>query len=272
MHDDTYLTAQFDAHHERLRAVARRMLGGSRETEEALAQARAGLAGGAGIREWLVASVGRTCVRRLQGRATGQEAAAAPAGGTEPGPSAAPDGVDAVWLAFLVVLDALGPGERLAYVLHDLFGLPLDDTARITGTAPEEAGRLARAARRRVRGAPAGGDPARQRAVVGLFLAAARARDPRALAAVLDPDVVAFSEHGPLHGAPAVAEGAAAFARPGRATRPALVDGATGVVAFAGGRPVAAMAFTLRGDRITALDITAGEDRVRGLELVFPDA
>ncbi|MEV8625457.1 RNA polymerase subunit sigma-70 [Streptomyces sp. NPDC051079] len=261
MHDETsYLTAQFDAHHEQLRALARRMLGTSREAEEVLAQARAELGGGAGIREWLVSSVGRTCVRRLQGRA-----------GAEPVAPDAPDGPDPVWLALLVVLEALEPGERLAYVLHDLFGLPLDDTARITGDTPEEAGRLARAARRRVRGARAGGDPARQRAVVELFLTAARARDARALAAVLDPEVVAFSERGPVHGAPAVAEGAAAFARRDRVTRPALVDGAIGVVAFAGGRPVSAVAFTLRGDRIVALDITTGEERVRGLDLTFPD-
>ncbi|MFC8509086.1 DUF4440 domain-containing protein [Streptomyces sp. NPDC057411] len=269
MQDDTFLTAQFDAHHEQLRAVARRMLGTSRDTEEVLAQTRAELGGGAGagVREWLVAAVGRTCVRRLQGRA-----GAAGAGAVHDGSGGGREPVDPVWLAFLVVLEALGPGERLAYVLHDLFGLPLDDTARITGRSPAEAGRLARAGRRRVRGAGAGGDPARQRAVVERFLAAARARDPRALAAVLDPEVVAFSQHGPVHGAPAVAEGAAAFARAGRATRPALVDGAIGVVAFAGGRPVSAVAFTLRADRIVALDITTGEERVRALDLTFPDA
>lgn len=262
MHDDTFLSAQFDAHRERLLAVARRMLGPSADADEVLAQARAELGGAAGIQEWLVASVGRTCVRRLQGRA-----------GAEPAAPAAPDGVDPVWLALLVVLETLGPDERLAYVLHDLFGLPLDDAARLTGATPEEAGRLARAARRRVRGArPAGGDPARQRAVVELFLTAARARDPRTLAAVLDPEVVAFSERGPVHGAPAVAEGATVFARGAGVTRPALVDGAIGVVAFAEGRPVSAVAFTLRGDRIVALDITTGEERVRGLELTFPDA
>ncbi|MEV7280142.1 RNA polymerase subunit sigma-70 [Streptomyces sp. NPDC093111] len=265
MHDETScLTARFDAHHEQLRAVARRMLGTSGGAEEALAQARAELGGGAGIRAWLLVSVGRACVRRLQGRA-----------GAEPRAADAPDGPDPVWLALLVVLEALEPGERLAYVLHDLFGLPLDDTARITGDTPEEAGRLARAARRRVRGARPSrpdGDPARRRAVVERFLTAARARDARALAAVLDPEVVAFSERGPVHGAPAVAEGAAAFARRGRVTRPALVDGAVGAVAFADGRPVSAVAFTLRGDRIVALDITTGEERVRGLVLTFPDA
>ncbi|MFF0752263.1 nuclear transport factor 2 family protein [Streptomyces sp. NPDC004267] len=290
----TALAARFDAEEERLRAVARRMLGGYGEVDGVLAQARAGV--GDGVREWLDSVVGRACVRRLQGRVDAEPPGPARPSGkvdteppgparpsgkvdTEPPGPARPSGeVDAVWLALLVVLDALGPAERLAYVLHDLFGLPLDDTARITGTAPEEAGRLARAARRRVRGGGPGGgrpggDPARQRALVESFLAAARARDPRALAALLHPDVVAHSPHGTAHGPAAVAENAAtAFARTAPATtRPALIDGAIGVVAFAAGRPVAAVAFTLHGDRIVALDITTGEQGVRGLALTFPD-
>ncbi|MBT2442730.1 RNA polymerase subunit sigma-70, partial [Streptomyces sp. ISL-36] len=94
----------------------------------------------------------------------------------------------------------------------------------------------------------------------------------RALAAVLDPEVVAYAEAGPVHGAPAVAEGAAAFARLAGVARPALVDGATGVVAFRDGQLVSAVAFTLRGDRIVALDITTSAERLRALDLVFPDS
>ncbi|MFC9340564.1 sigma factor-like helix-turn-helix DNA-binding protein [Streptomyces sp. NPDC057020] len=172
------------------------------------------------------------------------------------------------------MLESLGAEERLAYVLHDVFGLPSHETARITGRSPEEVARLARGARERVRGhgaAPTEGAGARQRAVVDLFLAAARARDARTLAAVLDPDVVAHSERGPVHGAPAVAEGAAAFARFADAARPALVDGAVGAVAFVDGRPVSAVAFTLRGDRIVTVSVTTGEARVRALDLVFSD-
>ncbi|MCX5389622.1 DUF4440 domain-containing protein [Streptomyces sp. NBC_00094] len=183
-------------------------------------------------------------------------------------------GVDSVWLALLVVLESLGSQERLAYVLHDLFGLPPHETARITGGSPVDAARLARRVRERVRGGGAArtkGDPGRQRAVVERFLAAARARDARALAAVLDPDVVAYGEHGPVHGAPAVSEAAAAFARLADVARPALVDGAVGLVAFGAGGPVAAVAFTLRQDRIVVLDIATGENRVRALDLAFPD-
>ncbi|WP_241847641.1 hypothetical protein [Streptomyces sp. CB02009] len=172
------------------------------------------------------------------------------------------------------MLESLGVEERLAYVLHDVFGLPSHETARITGRSPEEVARLARGARERVRGhgaAPTAGAAARQRAVVDLFLAAARARDARTLAAVLAPDVVAHSERGPVHGAPAVAEGAAAFARFADVARPALVDGAVGAVAFVDGRPVSAVAFTLRGDRIVTVSVTTGEARVRALDLVFSD-
>ncbi|MFJ7067279.1 hypothetical protein [Streptomyces sp. NPDC101115] len=117
------------------------------------------------------------------------------------------------------------------------------------------------------------GDPARDRAVVDVFLSAVHHRDPRVLAAVLHPEAVARSEHGTAVGAPAVADGAAsALSRhAGRAARPALVGGALGAVAFDDGRPVTAVAFTLREGRIAELAITTGEDRVQALGLRFPE-
>ncbi|MFF3840590.1 sigma factor-like helix-turn-helix DNA-binding protein [Streptomyces sp. NPDC001930] len=277
MHDDTFpaaLAGRFDAHEEQLRRVALRMTGSEAEAEEALAAVRAGLGrdDGASARGWLTALVARECVR---GRGVGEGPArrgAAGAGAGGRGGDA--NGGESVWLALFLVLESLGAEERLAYVLHDVFGLPSYETARITGDSPEEVARLARRARERVRGhgtARTEGGIGRQRAVVDLFLAAARARDARTLAAVLDPDVVAHSERGPVHGAPAVAEGAAAFARFADVARPALVDGAVGAVAFVDGRPVSAVAFTLRRDRIVTVSVTTGEDRVRALDLVFSD-
>ncbi|MEU3748811.1 MULTISPECIES: sigma factor-like helix-turn-helix DNA-binding protein [Streptomyces] len=283
MHDDMFLTAlarRFDADQELLRGLALHMTGSRAEADDVLAAARAELGrDGAGVlRAWLAAHVGLACARGLRER---MEGAGRPGGGGSavgdggrgqaPG---VPDGVDSVWLALLVALEALGAEERLAYVLHDLFGLPPEETARVTGGSPVEVARHARHVRERMRGggaARAGGGPGRQRAVVERFLAAARARDARALAAVLAPDVVAYSERGPVHGAPAVAEAAAAFARLTRVARPALVDGSVGLVAFAAGVPVSAVAFALRHDRIAVLDITTGEDRVRALDLAFPD-
>ncbi|MFE6820575.1 RNA polymerase subunit sigma-70 [Streptomyces sp. NPDC057677] len=284
MHDDTLpaaLAGRFDAHEEQLRRVALRMTASEAEAAEALAAVRAGLGrdDGAPVRAWLTALVTRECLRARRGRrATEGRGAASGRGGGSESTAIVSGGSggrgESLWLALFLVLESLGAEERLAYVLHDVFGLPSHETARITGGSPEEVARLARAARERVRGhgaAPTEGAGARQRAVVDLFLAAARARDARTLAAVLDPDVVAHSERGPVHGAPAVAEGAAAFARFADVARPALVDGAVGAVAFVDGRPVSAVAFTLRGDRIVTVSITTGEARVRALDLVFSD-
>ncbi|MFD8977361.1 DUF4440 domain-containing protein [Streptomyces sp. NPDC059593] len=278
MHDDTLLTALtrcFDADREELRGVALRMTGSAAEAEEALAAARAelGREGAVAVRAWLAGRVGQACVRGLQERAAAGRTGSGAVGGGGPAPGVR-GGVDAVWLALLVVLESLGAEERRAYVLHDLFGLPPYETARVTGGSPVDAARLARRVRERIRGggaARAGGDPGRQRAVVERFLAAARARDARALAAVLAPDAVAYSAGGPVHGAPAVAEAAASFARLADVARPALVDGSVGLVVFAAGVPVSAVAFALRNDRIAVLDITTGEDRVRALDLAFPD-
>ncbi|GHG15794.1 sigma factor-like helix-turn-helix DNA-binding protein [Streptomyces zaomyceticus] len=308
MYDDTFpnaLTGRFDADEERLRRVALRMMGSRGAAEDVLATVRAGLGrhDGASVRVWLTALVGQECVRGLQERRSGGAGGPGPAtrgagaeggaaGGTagrtgagevgrvdvgevgrveDPADGAA---IEAVWLALFFVLESLGAEERLAFVLHDVFGLPSYETARITGGSPGKVARLAGRARGRVRGAGADrteGDVGRQRAVVERFLAAARARDAPGLAAVLDPDVVAWSEQGPVHGAPAVAEGAAAFARLADVSRPALVDGAVGAVAFVDGRPVSAVAFTLRRDRIVTLSLTTGEERVRALDLAFPD-
>ncbi|MFE9137297.1 sigma factor-like helix-turn-helix DNA-binding protein [Streptomyces sp. NPDC007355] len=281
MPDDTFLTALtgcFDAHEEQLRRVALRMTGSPPEAEAALAAARADLEredGSASVRAWLTALVGRECVRGLQERRVGGAGAGGAGEGsvTDTGGGVDGGGGGFVWLALFVALENLGADERLVYVLHDVFGLPPHETARITGGSPEAVTRLARRARERIRGggtARSEGDERRQRVVVGRFLTAARARDARTLAAVLDPDVIAWSEHGPVHGAPAVAERAAAFARFAEATRPALVDGAVGAVAFVAGRPVSALAFTLRQDRIVALSVTTGEDRIRALDLAFP--
>ncbi|MER5309753.1 sigma factor-like helix-turn-helix DNA-binding protein [Streptomyces sp. NPDC002773] len=280
MPDDTFLTAltgRFHAHEEQLRRMALRMTGSQAEAEAALTAARARLEREDGS-AWLTALVGRECVRGLQTRRVRGRAG----GGDGPGEdyrSALGDGpgesrVGSLWLALFVVLESLTADERVVYVLHDVFGLPPHETARITGGSPAAVTRLARRARERIRGGGAvrtEGEEGRQRAVVDRFLAAARARDARTLAAVLDPDVIAWSERGPVHGAPAVAEGAAAFARFADVTRPALVEGAVGAVAFVAGRPVSAVAFILREDRIVALSVTTGEHQVRALDLTFRD-
>jgi len=179
---------------------------------------------------------------------------------------------DSVGLALLVVLDRLTPAERLAFVLHDMFGLPFEDIAAIVGRTSAAARQLASRARRRVRGAeipqPAP-DLARQRQVVNAFYAAARTGGFDALVQVLDPDVVLRTDFGATR-PPTVARGAATVAGQARAPRggqlrPALVNGMIGAVITQDGQPYSIMAFTVAGDKIVRIDILRDPDRVHRL-------
>jgi hypothetical protein len=168
---------------------------------------------------------------------------------------------DAVGIALQVVLDALSPAERLAFVLHDMFGVPFDEIAALVERSPAATRQLASRARRRIRDAAPPPDPdlARQRAVVEAYFAAAREGDLDALVAVLDPDVVARA-HGrtgvsELRGAEKVARGAMMARRWAPFVRPALVNGAAGAVAFDGDRPFAILAFTVVDGRAVTIDI-----------------
>jgi hypothetical protein len=185
---------------------------------------------------------------------------------------------EGVGLALLVVLDTLAPAERVAFVLHDTFGVPFEEIAGIVGRSPTAARQLASRARRRVRLAATAPDAdlARQRAVVDAFLAAARDGDFDALVAVLDPDVVLRGDRAAVpagtarefRGARRVAEQALTHARRrGRFGHPALVNGAPGVVVAPRGRPVTVIAFTVRGSRTIEIDVIADPERLRQLDL-----
>ena len=182
---------------------------------------------------------------------------------------------DSVGIALMIVLQTLSPAERLAFVLHDLFAVPFDEIAPILGRTSASTRQLASRARRRVEGAApaADTDPARKREVVDAFLTASRGGDFDALLAVLDPDVVARSDGGTLRpsllrrGAQEVASQAITFARIAEAARPVLINGSPGVVSVADGRVVSVMAFTIRGGRITALDILTDPERLAGIDI-----
>jgi RNA polymerase sigma-70 factor (ECF subfamily) len=193
---------------------------------------------------------------------------------------------DSVGLALLVVLDTLEPAERLAFVLHDMFAVPFDEIAPLVGRSPAAARKLASRARRRVQGAAtvsdadatvSDADAARQRELVGAFLAAARGGDIDALLAVLDPDVVVRSDIAPMgasgvvRGAATVAEQALAFSRRAQFARRALVNGTPGLVAVAHGRPLAVLAFTIARGRIVEVDIVSDPARLRQLDLAGLD-
>jgi RNA polymerase sigma-70 factor (ECF subfamily) len=231
---------------------------------------------------WLTTVVGRVCLDMLRSRVARREE---PLGFHLPdpvvtgpeqeasGPEQAAEVADSVGLALLVVLDTLSPPERLAFVLHDLFGVPFEEVGPIVGRSADAAKMLASRARRRVRGAaPApGADVRRQRRVVDAFLAAARGGDFDALVAVLDPDVVLRSDGGAtrpssiIRGAATVAGNALLFSQTASTARPVLVNGAPGIMAFVEGRPISLMAFTVVDDRIVAIDVLGDQDRLREL-------
>jgi RNA polymerase sigma-70 factor (ECF subfamily) len=183
---------------------------------------------------------------------------------------------DSVGLALLVVLETLTPAERLSFVLHDMFGMPFEEIAPIVDRTPAAARQLASRARRRVRGATPKPDPdlAQQRKVVGAFLAASRSGDFDALLAVLDPDVVLRIDGGgvPPHARPPVV-GAQAVARQlleraptfARFARPALVNGAAGLVVAPGAKPISVVGLTVVDGRIVAIDIIADPQKLDGL-------
>jgi RNA polymerase sigma factor (sigma-70 family) len=271
------LAEQFEQARPHLQAVAYRMLGSAGEAEDAVQEAwlrlsRSDAAAIENLRAWLTTVVGRVCLDALRARRAQREEAY---GDGLPEPVVIDEEADpqheavlaeSVGLALLVVLETLSPAERLAFVLHDMFAVPFDEIAGIVGRSPEATRQLASRARRRVRGAApvAETDLARQREVVDAFLAASRAGDFEGLIAVLDPDVVFRVDTAPA-GEPMVVSGAESVARRVLARgsrlapfgRPAIVNGAAGVVVARGERAVAAVGFTVVDGRIAAIDVVA---------------
>jgi RNA polymerase sigma-70 factor (ECF subfamily) len=308
--DDELLAERFEGNRARLRAMAYRMLGSASDADDAVQEAwlraaRAGADGVANLDGWLTTITSRVCLDLLRSRqarreelagdaeeefglqaAVGGGAGRADAGGPEQEAVLA----DSVGLALLVVLDRLAPAERVAFVLHDTFGVPFDEIAQITGRSPDAARQLASRARRRVRGAagqdgqPGGGPAAaarlaRQRTVAEAFLVAARAGDRSALLAVLDPDVVLHADGAAvpagrpaeLRGAAAVANGARLSGQRSRFSVLALVDGVPGVVYAPHGKVEIVLAFSYRDDRISGIEVIADAGRLDALELAVPD-
>ena len=291
MSDDTLLAQEFEEHRQHLHAVAYRMLGTTGEADDAVQEAwlrlsRSDTSEVENLGGWLTTVVGRVSLDLLRSRKARREESleethvpdpiVSSADGTDPEQEALL--ADSVGLAMLVVLETLSPAERLAFVLHDMFGVSFDEIAPIVGRSPATARQLASRARRRVRGAPAvpDADLARQREVVDAFLAAAREGDFDGLLAVLDPDVVLRADGGALqgvrasrevHGAREVAQQALTFASVARFAQPALVNGAAGVVVAPGGRPFAVMGCTIRDGKIVEMDILADPERLDQIDL-----
>jgi RNA polymerase sigma-70 factor (ECF subfamily) len=279
------LTRQFEASRSRLRAVAFRMLGTRDEADDAVQEAwlRVGRADATSVENlggWLTTIVARVCLDRLRSRAARPEnPSGLDAGAGEiderPGPEEQAVVADSVAAAMGVVLDLLSPPERVAFVLHDVFAVPFDEIGAIVGRTPEAARQLASRARRRVQGTSTARDVdlVGQREIVAAFLDAAQRGDFEALIALLDPDVALRPDAEAMrlgalretHGASAVA---AALSGGLRSSKLALVAGKAGVAWLPSGRLRGAVAVTVVGGCIVALDIVADPDRLRAFDIV----
>jgi len=289
MVDNNWLAERFEAQTTHLRAVAYRMLGSMTEAEDAVQEAwlrltRSETSAVENLGGWLTTVVARICLDMLRSRKSLPE---------EPLSSDVPESIasrkdaiqpetemlmaDSVGLALLVVLETLAPAERLAFVLHDIFGMPFEEVAPIVERTPGAARQLASRARRRVqeRKATPDVDVEAQRNVVAAFVVAARDGDLNGLIAVLDPDVVLRGDTGAppagspteLRGAEHVARGALSFSRLGLIRLPVLVNGAAGLVCMLEGKPFSVMAFTVRSGKIVEIDILRDPERLSQLDL-----
>jgi RNA polymerase sigma factor (sigma-70 family) len=289
MAEHEWLAERFEENRTHLRAVAYRMLGSLSEADDAVQEgwlrlSRSDISGVENLGGWLTTVVARVCLDMLRSRKSRREE---PLGAHVPEPIVSrEDGIDpehealladSVGLALLVVLETLAPAERVAFVLHDMFDLPFDEIAPIVGRSPAAARQLASRARRRVQGSATlpDADLPRQREVVEAFLGALRAGDFDALVVVLDPDVVIRADRTAapadgsreVRGARTWAKGALAYSRFAHFARPALVNGAVGVVVAPRGRLFRVLHFTLTRGKIVQIDVVADPARLRQLDL-----
>jgi RNA polymerase sigma-70 factor (ECF subfamily) len=288
--DVTALAEEFEQHRPHLRAVAYRMLGSVTEAEDAVQEAwfrlsRADTDDIGNLGGWLTTVVGRLCLDMLRARRSRREDLL---GTWLPEPIVSTDGelgpeheamlADSVGLALLVVLETLNPAERLSFVLHDMFGVPFEEIGPMIDRTPTAARQLASRARRRVRGAPTVPDPdlGKQRQVVEAFLAAARAGDFDALIELMHPDVTFRADTGGarlaggaplLTGAQDVARQAAtAGPRFAKHCRPALVNGAAGMVVMTPAGPIGVAGMTIIDGKIAAIDLVIDREKLVAID------
>ena len=286
--DDELLAQRFEADRTRLQAVAYRLLGSTGEADDAVQEAwlrlsRADNSEVENLSGWLTTVVSRVCLDMLRSRRSRREEPLALDGEFIPD-AADPEReavlAESVGLAMIAVLQRLAPAERVAFVLHDVFGVSFDEIAGIVGRSPVAARQLASRGRRRVQGLSEEGraaDVARHRDVVEAFFRASRAGDLQGLLAVLDPDVALRPDAealrmgvrtgwitSDLHGAEAVAT---RFAGQAQAAQVALIDGVPGGVWFANGRPVVVFGFTVRNGKVVEIELAADSGRLSRLKI-----
>lgn len=286
--DEHGAVQRFEEHRDHLRAVAFRMLGSSGEADDAVQEAwmrfaRNDTADVENLRGWLTTVVSRICLNLLRSRRTRREdaldaelpLAAGPSAGGDPESDAVM--ADSVGLALQVVIDALGPAERVAFVLHDLFGVPFDRIAPVLDRTTEATRQLASRARRRVREgrerAEADRDARQQKTVVDAFLAAAREGRFEDLLAVLDPGIIVVADEDAVAtgfagreviGAAAVA---AIFNGQAKDAITVLVDGLAGAMWAPGGAPRSVLMFAVVDGKVASIEIMNAPDTIAALEI-----
>ncbi|MET8486261.1 sigma-70 family RNA polymerase sigma factor [Streptomyces tendae] len=283
------MARRFERDRPRLRAVAYRILGSLGEADDALQDAwlradRADTSEVANPSGWLTTVVARVCLNLLRARDARREEPLddgdrrqPAATGTAADPAEEAQLADEVGIALLIVLDTLGPAERLAFVLHDMFDVPFDDIAAMLDKTPAATRQLASRARRRVRGVPAPeADLPRRRRAVDAYLAATRGGDFDALVALLHPDVVLSADAAvvptpepvTVSGVERVARGAMASMGRARAAAVVLVDGRVGMAMAEHGRLRVVLRFDFAADgRITGIDVVAEPARLNELDI-----
>jgi RNA polymerase sigma-70 factor (ECF subfamily) len=288
VNDRDALADRFEADRARLLAVARRLLGSELEAEDAVQEAwlrleRTDAEAVDNLSGWLTTVVSRVCLDRLRARRARPEQhmdddASTAASATDADPEREAVLADSIGSALLVVLERLSPGERVAFVLHDVFAMPFEDVALVVDRSPEATRQLASRARRRVQGGQVSPDLdlLRRRQLVEAFLAAARGGDFNGLLAVLDPDVAlrpdqAALRMGSLRETRGAAAVASALAGGAQTARLALVDGLPALVWAPGGTIRGVIEFRVADGRIVGLDVTGDAARIDELEIVLLD-
>jgi RNA polymerase sigma factor (sigma-70 family) len=287
MQTQEQLADQFEEHRAHLRSVAYRMLGSVAEADDAvqdawLRLARADTDDVVNLRGWLTTVVSRICLDMMRSRKSRREDSLEVyvpdpvVTRLDADPATSAEQADEVTLAMLVVLDALNPRERMAFVLHDMFGVPFDAIGEIVGSTPATATQLASRARRRVRATPPPvADLATQRKVLDAFTSAAQRGDFEALVEVLDPDVTLRADAGPggasvvIRGALKVASQAASFRASDheQLQLQVLVNGVVGLLGLKDGRPVSVFSPVYRDGRIVEINIMADPARLASIDL-----
>jgi RNA polymerase sigma-70 factor (ECF subfamily) len=285
--DDTeWVTRRFEANRSRLEGIAYRMLGSRAEAQDAVQEtwlrvARANPSAVENLSGWLTTVTGRICLDRLRSRTsrredlTGADFSILEESAATSDPAQAAVLADSVGAALIVVLESMAPEERVAFVLHDVFGVPFDTIGEILDRSSQAARQLASRARRRVHGAPdlPSVDLVQHRTLVEAFLRAARAGDFEELVRLLHPDVVLRPDEvalrmGSRPETRGAREVAAAISGGARGTRLVLARGLPALAWAPGGRVRSVIEFTVVGAQITAITVTADSDRIERCDLV----